>query len=126
MGGRVRAERVRSRVSAVRSRHEPVGPGSIGLPDDDCRVRLFQLYLRDLPSLDAGIDLAPLVAATDGVSAAFIKELTRRAVLLAAVESGDQTTAPTVAARHLTQGLAALESASAPIRRTLLGAQPTT
>ena len=85
----------------------------IGVPDDDCRARLFELYLRDLPALDADIDLAPLVAATDGVSAAFIKELTRRAVLLAAVESGDSTTAPTVGARHLSQALAALEGATA-------------
>jgi hypothetical protein len=97
----------------------------IGLPDDDCRARLFQLYLRDLPSLDADVDLVPLVAATDGVSPAFIKELTRRAVLLAAGESGDTTAAPTIAARHLTQALAALDSTSAPLRRALLGARPT-
>jgi hypothetical protein len=97
----------------------------IDLPDEDCRTRLFQLYLRDLPGLDADIDLAPLVAATDGVSAAFIKELTRRAVLLAAVESGDTTTAPAVTASHLAQALAALDAASSPIRRTLLGAHPT-
>jgi ATPase family associated with various cellular activities (AAA) len=97
----------------------------IGLPDDDCRARLFQLYLRDLPALDSDINLAPLIAATDGVSAAFIKELTRRAVLLAAVESGDPATAPTISARHLTQALAALDGTTAPIRRSLLGAQPT-
>jgi hypothetical protein len=98
----------------------------IDLPDEDCRTRLFQLYLRDLPGLDADVDLGPLVAATDGVSAAFIKELTRRAVLLAAVESGNTTTAPAVTANHLTQALAALDAASSPIRRTLLGAHPTT
>jgi len=33
----------------------------IGLPDDDCRARLFELYLRELPELDVDIDLAPLV-----------------------------------------------------------------
>lgn len=97
----------------------------ISLPDSDCRARLFELYLRDLPVLDDDIDLAPLIAATDGVSAAFIKELTRRAVLLAAIESGNPSTAPSVSARHLTQALAALDGATAPIRRTLLGAQPT-
>jgi hypothetical protein len=97
----------------------------IGLPDSDCRARLFELYLRDLPVLDADIDLAPLIAATDGVSAAFIKELTRRAVLLAAIESGNPSTAPSVSARHLTQALADLDGATAPIRRTLLGAPST-
>jgi hypothetical protein len=44
--------------------------------------------------LDDHIDLAPLIAATDEVSAAFIKELTRRAVLLAAIKSGNPSTAP--------------------------------
>jgi AAA+ superfamily predicted ATPase len=96
----------------------------IGLPDDECRTRLFELYLRDLPALDGDVDIAALVAATEGVSAAFVKELTRRAVLLAAVESGDATAAPTVAARHLDQALAALDGAAAPIRRTLLGVRP--
>jgi len=57
------------------------------------------------------------------VSAAFIRELTRRAVLLAATESGDPSAAPRVGSRHLTQALSALDSATTPIRRTLLGAQ---
>jgi hypothetical protein len=94
----------------------------IGLPDDDCRARLFELYLRELPKLAVDIDLAPLVAATEGVSAAFIRELTRRAVLLAAAESGDPSAAPRVGSRHLTRALSALDSATTPIRRTLLGA----
>jgi cell division protease FtsH len=94
----------------------------IGLPDDDCRARLFELYLRELPKLDVDIDLAPLVAATEGVSAAFIRKLTRRAVLLAAAESGDPSAAPRVGSRHLTRALSALDSATTPIRRTLLGA----
>ena len=60
----------------------------VKLPDNACRRRLFGLHLRDLPGL-GDIDLAPLVAATDGVSAAFVKELVRRAVLLAAADAGD-------------------------------------
>ena len=43
----------------------------VKLPDNACRRRLFELHLRDLPGL-GDIDLAPLVAATDGVSAAII------------------------------------------------------
>ena len=42
-----------------------------------------------------------------------------------AVESDDPTTAPTVAARHFAQALAALDGSTSPIRRALLGAQPT-
>ncbi|HET9608638.1 MAG TPA: hypothetical protein VFP06_03460, partial [Acidimicrobiales bacterium] len=40
----------------------------VKLPDPACRHRLFELHLRVLPGL-GDIDLAPLVAATDGVSA---------------------------------------------------------
>lgn len=53
-----------------------------------------------------------------------VEELTRRAVLLAAVESGDPSAAPRVGSRHLTQALAALDGATDPIRRSLLGARP--
>jgi hypothetical protein len=95
----------------------------IKLPDADCRQRLLELYLRDLDGA-AGLDLGPLVEATEGVSAAFVKELVRRAVLLAATERDDGAapTAPTVDARHLTEALAALDASQAPVLRTLLGA----
>lgn len=48
----------------------------VPLPDDDCRARLFALYGRE-PSINAE-QLQDLVERTDGVSAAFIKELGRR------------------------------------------------
>jgi cell division protease FtsH len=94
----------------------------ITLPDAECRRQLFELYLRDLPGLAADIDLAPLVTATEGVSAAFVKELVRRAVLSAAVETGDGASAPVVETRHLTTALAALDASNAPVLRVLLGA----
>ena len=60
-------------------------PGRVDLavevpkPDADCRERLLRLYASgtplDLPSADR------VVAATDGMTASFIKELVRRAVL---------------------------------------------
>jgi hypothetical protein len=93
----------------------------VKLPDAGCRHRLFELYLRDLAGL-ADIDLAPLVAATDGVSAAFVKELVRRAVLLAAADTGNGSAAPPVDAGHLSGAMAALDASQSPVLRTLLGA----
>jgi ATP-dependent 26S proteasome regulatory subunit len=67
-------------------------PGRVDLavevskPDAECRERLLRLYASgtplDLPSADT------VVAATDGVTASFIKELVRRAVLRHAAEGG--------------------------------------
>jgi len=67
-------------------------PGRVDLamevskPDADCRERLLRLYASgtpmDLPSADT------VVAATDGVTASFIKELVRRAVLRHAADGG--------------------------------------
>ncbi len=52
------------------------------LPDADARRRLFELYARGL-TLD-GVDVARFVEQTDGVSPAYIKEMLRKAALLAA------------------------------------------
>jgi ATP-dependent 26S proteasome regulatory subunit len=54
----------------------------IKLPDADSRRRLLELYSRGL-DLDV-TDLDDVVDRSEGVSAAFIKELARRAALLAA------------------------------------------
>jgi ATP-dependent 26S proteasome regulatory subunit len=54
----------------------------IKLPDADSRRRLLELYTRGL-DLDV-TDLDDVVDRSEGVSAAFIKELARRAALLAA------------------------------------------
>ena len=51
----------------------------IGLPDDEARRRLFELYLPDEPISHEAVDVA--VARTAGAAAAFIKELARRCVL---------------------------------------------
>jgi ATP-dependent 26S proteasome regulatory subunit len=66
----------------------------VPLPDDIGRRKLVQLYGRDLPLGDAIVDEA--ARRTEGVSAAFIKELMRRIAQAsiardggATVESGD-------------------------------------
>src|SRR5262249_36851239 len=62
----------------------------VPLPDAACRSRLIDLYARGLDLQLA--DRAALVAKTDGVSAAFLRELLRRAALFAA-DGGRRTVA---------------------------------
>ena len=90
----------------------------IKLPDPDCRRRLFELYLRGVRH-DAVGDLTPLVGRTQGVSAAFVKELARRAVLASAMESGDGAA---VTGAHLEQAATDLLETSGAVTRRLLGA----
>jgi AAA+ superfamily predicted ATPase len=52
------------------------------LPDEDGRRKLFELYARGLDV--RGVDFAPIIDRTSGASPAFIKELLRKAALLAA------------------------------------------
>lgn len=59
------------------------------LPDPEGRRRLFELYARGLP-LAGPLDCSAFVERTEGVSPAFIKELLRKAALLAA-EQGSET-----------------------------------
>lgn len=96
----------------------------IGLPDDDCRARLLELYLRDT-DFDGG-DLTGLVDATEGVTASFVKELVRRAVLGAALERGRESddSSPPVTVAHLDAALDDLLHHSAPILRSSLGVNP--
>src|SRR5262249_28884123 len=52
------------------------------LPDEGCRRKLFEVYGRKLDL--SGVEVTRWVAQTDGVSPAFIEELLRKAVLMAA------------------------------------------
>jgi cell division protease FtsH len=71
----------------------------IPLPSSDGRRRLIELYAQ---GLDLRVDnLEPIVAGTEGMSASFVKELLRRAALLAAVAG----VAPTVTGEHLRAAL---------------------
>jgi hypothetical protein len=96
----------------------------IRLPDADSRRRLLALYLRglidDLRELD---DLDDVVEETAGVSAAFIKELARRAALVAADRDPDGSGAATTPA-DVRVALTDLLEHSSPVLRSSLGANP--
>lgn len=95
-------------------------PGRIDLaaevpkPDAECRERLLRLYARatslDLPQADE------VVAATEGVTASFIKELVRRAVLQQVEEGTDRMTGET-----LNKALAELMDERQTLTRSILG-----
>jgi ATP-dependent 26S proteasome regulatory subunit len=84
----------------------------IPLPDAPGRRRLVELYARGLDL--GGVDIEPIVAASEGVTASFIKELLRKAALLAAVDG----TAPVVSSANLQLALVELQA-------SLLTAGPT-
>lgn len=86
------------------------------MPDAACRRRLLALYAEGL-TLDVA-DLEPFVRRTEGVSAAFIRELLRTAALFAADE-GDGIV---VADRHLDEALQKLVVEGGVLMQSLLGA----
>jgi cell division protease FtsH len=91
----------------------------IPLPDDDCRKRLLDLYARGL-TLDVA-DRDRLIKRTAGASGAFIRELLRKAAVLAAEEDGQALLK--VTDRHLDEALAELVVAGGPLTQSLLGAR---
>lgn len=74
------------------------------IPDADGRLRLLRLYARGLEL--AGVRLEDYVARTEGASPAYIKELLRRAALIATVETGR----PSISDAHLSQAMDELSS----------------
>jgi hypothetical protein len=93
----------------------------IGLPDASCRTRLLDLYLADL-GLDAQA-LGDVVDRSEGVSAAFIKELARRAALIAA-DRDPEATKLVATPDDVRAALDDLLHHSAPVLRSALGANP--
>jgi len=90
----------------------------IPLPDAECRKRLFELYGQ---GLEVHIeDLDSLAARTEGASAAFIKELFRRAAL-----NGD-INGNTISIRdiHLDEALQELLARGGQLTQSLLGFKP--
>ncbi|WP_159798513.1 AAA family ATPase [Puerhibacterium puerhi] len=85
----------------------------IPLPDDAARRRLFRLYAEGLPFTGAALDEAADRAA--GVTASFVKEVIRRAVLVAA-EAGHPVTDD-----HLRAAVAEMTDDAERITRSLLG-----
>jgi hypothetical protein len=88
------------------------------LPDADGRRRLFELYARGL-TLD-GVDLGRVVEKTDGVSPAYVKELLRKAALLAA----EQGAGTRVREEHVVAAMEEL-SEGGRLAERLLGFRPT-
>jgi ATP-dependent 26S proteasome regulatory subunit len=90
----------------------------IDLPDADARRRLLALYGRDVPLELTDQDVANAIERTDGVTASFLKELLRRAVL-EAVHADNEL--PAVTAEHLSLALDDLLDSTQQVSRTLLG-----
>jgi ATPase family protein associated with various cellular activities (AAA) len=98
----------------------------IDLPDRDARRRLIELYRG---RLDADLSrLDDLLDRTDGVTASFLKELLRRAAVVAATrsEADDADAAVAVSADDLDAALADLLDTRNEMTRTVLGAGPVT
>src|SRR6185369_8831497 len=74
----------------------------IDLPDADARRRLLELYGRQVPLHVSDADLEAVVERSDGVTASFLKELLRRAVL-EALRDGDEPLS--VSGAHLLRAL---------------------
>jgi ATP-dependent 26S proteasome regulatory subunit len=93
----------------------------IKLPDAECRRRLFELYLT---GLETDIrTLNGLIAGTEGVSPAFIKELVRRATLEAATMRANGQ-AVVVTGDNLESALHQLTARSTSVLRATLGGTP--
>ena len=88
----------------------------IPLPDTACRRRLLELYGRGLTLRLAQMD--QFVAKTEGASAAFIRELLRKAALFAADEMAES---PVVTDRHIEEALHELVVAGGDLTKSLLG-----
>lgn len=91
---------------------------AIPLPDAEGRRRLFDLYGRGL-TLNVS-DWDRFIAKTEGASAAFIREMLRRAALGAAGDGG----ALVVGDRHLDEALHEIVVRGGDLTRSLLGFQP--
>ena len=90
----------------------------IPLPDEDCRDRLIGRYGEGMRL--ALTDRAAVIARTQGTSAAFIKELLRRAALIAA-DASPGATSPEVDDSHVRDAMQEMLVDGGSMTRTLLG-----
>jgi MoxR-like ATPase len=90
----------------------------IALPDAAARRRLFALYARAVPTDLSEADIDTIIERTEGVTASFLKELIRRAVLESLHE---RTPLRTVTATHATRALEDLFDSAQQVTRSLLG-----
>jgi hypothetical protein len=86
----------------------------VPLPDSECRRRLFELYGG---GMKVSAPIAPYVERTAGASAAFIRELLRKAALFAADDGGELD----VQARHFDEALHEMLVEGGDLTKSLLG-----
>jgi ATPase family associated with various cellular activities (AAA) len=94
---------------------------ALELPDARARRALFELYRGDLDVDTSRLD--DVLARTDGVTASFLKELLRRAALVAATRTPDDASIA-VSADDLTAALDELLDTRNAMTRALLGSAP--
>ncbi|HXO09505.1 MAG TPA: ATP-binding protein [Solirubrobacteraceae bacterium] len=90
----------------------------IDLPDPDARERLLALYGRSVPLQLTAAQRRKIVERTDGVTASFLKELLRRAILESLYDDGSMKT---VTYAHVSRALDDLLDSSQELTRSLLG-----
>jgi hypothetical protein len=90
----------------------------IDLPDADARRRLLTLYGRSLPLELSAEEASDVVERTEGVTASFLKELLRRAMLEGL---SDGASPVTVTGEHVARALDDLLDTNQQLTRSLLG-----
>jgi SpoVK/Ycf46/Vps4 family AAA+-type ATPase len=90
----------------------------IDLPAADARRRLFDLYAHEVPTELTDEELEAVVERTEGVTASFLKELVRRAVLESLHDGGPLRS---VTAAHTERALDDLLDSAQQVTRSLLG-----
>jgi ATP-dependent 26S proteasome regulatory subunit len=110
-----RAELLEPALAARPGRVDQAVP--LELPDADSRARLFRLYRGGLSVDESRLDT--VIARTEGVTASFLKELLRRAALIAASETDSGELA--VTADQLDAALDELLDTRNAMTRVLLG-----
>ncbi len=94
------------------------------LPDTDERAQLFALYRGDLEVDTSRLD--SVLERTDGVTASFLKELLRRAALVSAEATPDETGPLRVSADQLDAALEELLDTRNAMTRAVLGGERVT
>ncbi len=89
------------------------------LPDANARRRLFELYRGGLKVDESNLEM--VIERTDGVTASFLKELLRRAALIAADSGASDGERLSVSAGHLDEALEELMDTRNAMTRSLLG-----
>lgn len=94
----------------------------IDLPDETARRRLFDLYAKGVPVELSAEERDEIAARSAGVTASFLKELIRRAVLESLQQgSAADTSRRTVTGEHFRQALDDLLDSAQGVTRSLLG-----